>query len=303
LDVTAQAPIVLFIYNRPVHARQALERLAACAGAVDSNLIVYADGPRSGKDRDNVRAAREAARDARGFKSVTLVEQDRNLGLAESIISGVTEVCRLHGRAIVIEDDLLVAPELLQFLNSGLERYAAEPRVLQISGYAYPAHAPGAADAFFLPMVSCWGWATWVRAWEKFERSLTALPALDRDRLLRRRFNVDGTYDYYAMACDQRAGRINSWGICWQLSLFTNDGLVLYPSRSLVTNAGFDGSGTHRTTGEAFQEPLDPSPFDVVNLSWPAVAETDVSAYGEVKRMLSRNRPGVVRRLARWLRA
>jgi hypothetical protein len=266
-------------------------------------LIVYADGPRSEKDHENVCAAREIARNARGFKAVTLVERDRNLGLAESIISGVTEVCQSHGKAIVIEDDLVVAPELLQFLTSGLERYAAEPRVFQISGYAYPAHDPGATDTFFLPMVSCWGWATWDRAWKRFERSLCALDALDCDPHLRRRFNVDGTYDYYAMACAQRAGQINSWGICWQLSLFANGGLVLYPPRSLVTNAGFDGSGTHRTSGEAFQEPLDLSPFDVASLSWPAVAEVDTSAYDDVKRMLNRSRPSLVRRLAKWLRA
>lgn len=301
--VSAPAPIVLFIYNRPLHTRRTLEKLAACALASSSDLIIYADGPKTEDDIDKVRGARQSAREAAGYKSVTVIDRDRNFGLAESIVSGVTEVCKSHGRAIVVEDDLLVAPEFLQFLNIGLSRYENQSRVLQVSGYAYPAHDADTPDAFFLPMVSCWGWATWNRAWEKFDCSLETLPALDRDSTLRRRFNVDGAYDYYAMACDQRDGRISSWGICWQMCLFANDGLVLYPRRSLVTNTGFDGSGTHRTTGGAFQRPLDPKPFDFDEVSWPAVAEIHAGAYADVKRMLSRNKPCAVRKLVKWLRA
>lgn len=297
------APIVLFVYNRPLHTRRTLESLAACALAGRSDLIVYADGPKTDGDRDSVRAVRQVVREGKGFKSVSLIERDRNLGLAESIVTGVGEVCGSLGRAVVIEDDLLVAPEFLQFLNAGLERYAEQPRVLQVSGYAYPAHDAGASDAFFLPMVSCWGWATWDRAWKKFDRSLSALPALDSDSELRRRFNVDGTYDYYAMACSQRDGRINSWGICWQMSLFANDGLVLYPRRSLVMNAGFDGSGTHRTTGSAFQRSLGGRLFDIDTLAWPEAIETHPGAYSDVKRLLNQSKPSVVRRLVRWLRA
>src|SRR5665213_1180238 len=78
------APIVLFIYNRPLHTRRTLEKLATCALAVDSDLIVYADGPKIEDNSDNVLFARQVARDARGFKSVTVIERDHNLGLAES---------------------------------------------------------------------------------------------------------------------------------------------------------------------------------------------------------------------------
>jgi len=296
------APIVLFVFNRPLHARRTLEKLAACASAGDSDLIVFADGARTDDERPRVLEARQAARQASGFKSVTVVERDRNLGLARSIASGVTEICRSHGRAIVVEDDLLVGPEFLHFLNMGLDRYENETRVLQVSGYAYPAHGAGTADAFFLPLVSCWGWATWDRAWKKFDPSLSVLPALDRDSNLRRRFNVDGTYDYYAMACSQRDGKINSWGICWQMSLFANDAVALYPRQSLVMNAGFDGSGTHGEPGDGFQRSLDERPFDPGGLAWPTAVETDARAYDEVKTLLRESRPNVVKRFTKWLR-
>ena len=297
------APIVLFVYNRPLHTRRTLEKLAGCTLAARSELIVYADGPKRQDDRDNVNAARQIVREVQGFRSVTIIERDRNLGLAESIISGVTEVCRSYGSAIVVEDDLLVAPEFLQFLNLGLERYEKDQRVLQVSGYAYPAHDAPGRDAFFLPMVSCWGWGTWDRAWQKFDRSMSLLTALDRDSELRRRFNVDDAYDYYAMARNQRDGRINSWGICWQMSLFANDGLVLYPRRSLVMNAGFDGSGTHKMTQAGFQRSLDQQSMDFASVEWPDVVEKDVGAYSDLRRLLIKSKPGPMRRFAQWLRA
>src|SRR3984893_18062039 len=239
------ASIVLFVYNRPDHTRRTLAALAANSLAAESDLIVYADGPKKPEHQASVDAVRELVRSTRGFKSVAIVERETNLGLANSIIAGVTEVCAARGRVIVVEDDLVVAPDFLMFLNAGLDRYRSEESVLQISGYGYPANVHSTPQTFFLPMVSCWGWATWSRAWAAFDPKMSALAELDVDPVARRRFNVDDTYDYYGMACQQRQGKIDSWGIRWQLSLFARGGLVLYPRQSLVYNSGVDASGTH----------------------------------------------------------
>jgi Glycosyl transferase family 2 len=235
------APIVLFVYNRPEHTRRTLTALAANPMAVDSDLIIYADGSKKPEHQDSVQAVRDLVRNTSGFKSLKIVERETNFGLAESIVSGVSEVCAADGRVIVVEDDLVVAPDFLSFLNAGLTRYRDEERVFQISGYSYPAHDQSTPPSFFLPMVSCWGWATWSRAWAKFDPTMSALTRLDNNPVARRQFNVDDTYDYYGMACQQRQGRIDSWGIRWHLSLFAADGLVLYPRDSLVYNAGAHG--------------------------------------------------------------
>ena len=68
----------------------------------------------------------------------------------------MTEVCQSHGRAIVVEDDLRVAPEILQFLNIGLDRYENEARVLQVSGYAYPAHGADTPATLFADGIVLW---------------------------------------------------------------------------------------------------------------------------------------------------
>lgn len=297
------APIVLFVYNRPDHTRRTLAALAANSLAAESDLIIYADGPKKPEHAETVRQAREIARAATGFKSVTLIERSENFGLARSIMTGVSDVCADRGRLIVIEDDLVVAPEFLTFLNAGLDRYQNETRVLQISGYAYPAHDRSTADCFFLPMISCWGWATWARAWEKFDPDMTGLARLESDPAARRRFNIDDTYDYYGMACQQRLGKIDSWGVRWQLSLFANDGLVLYPRDSLVYNAGVDASGTHGAGHAAFQRDLAGHVLDVERMTWPSSVVTDDPALGQVKTLLRANRPSLIHKIIERFRA
>ena len=297
------APVVLFVYNRPDHTRRTLAALAANPQAIDSDLIVYADGPKKPEHAATVQQARAVARAATGFRSVTMIERDRNLGLANSIMGGVSEVLAAHDRVIVVEDDLLVAPEFLDFLNAGLQRYANDPSVMQISAYSYPAHDRSAPEAFFLPMISCWGWATWATAWSRFDASMSRLAALDSDAEMRYRFNIDGAYDYYGMACQQRMGKIDSWGVRWQLSLFANDGLVIYPRESLVTNSGVDASGTHGAGHAAFQRKLQNKRLNLDELVWPSSVATDAVAMSQVRQLLLANRPGIFRRIIERIRS
>ena len=120
-DVSNLAPIVLFVYNRPEHTRRTLEALAANPLAAESDLIVYADGPKKPEHVALVEKVRSVVRGVSGFKSLKLVERESNLGLAKSIIAGVTAACDSRGKVIVLEDDLLVSPQFLTFLNHGLD--------------------------------------------------------------------------------------------------------------------------------------------------------------------------------------
>jgi hypothetical protein len=238
------APIALFIYKRPEHARRTISSLRACPGYAESPLYVFADGPKSHADAPAVQATRATARELLGPRAV-FVERDQNRGLANSIIAGTTELCERHGRVVVIEDDLVLAPQFLQFLNEGLERYENEPRVMQVAGHMFD--VPSLADsqeALFLPMTTSWGWATWKRAWDRFDPSASGW----RERLVgaeAERFDLFGRCDYSGMLRRQMNGGIDSWAIRWYYSVFTLDGLVLFPPRTLARHEGQDGSGTH----------------------------------------------------------
>ncbi len=237
------APIALFIFKRPMHTLQALEALARNPEFERSELHVFCDGSRSPGENAVVEATREVVRNFPHPRK-KLYEAPTNLGLAASIINGVGKLCAEHGRVIVVEDDLIVAPVFLDFLNRALDRYATDEKVMQISGHMFPVELPlHQGDAVFLPFTTSWGWATWQRSWINFEPAMNSFNFVARNRAIRKRFNLNESYPYFSMLKKQKAGVIDSWAIRWYLSVFVREGFVLYPRRSLVSNEGFDGSG------------------------------------------------------------
>jgi Glycosyl transferase family 2 len=239
------SPIALFVYNRPQHTRQTVEALQINSLAGDSDLIIFADAPKTNQQAEAVREVRQYIHQVDGFKSVTIIEQETNFGLAKSIIDGVTTIVNERGRIIVLEDDLIVTPHFLDYMNRALDKYEREQKVVQISGYMFPVKLEIEEDALFLPLTTSWGWATWKRAWDLFDPDAKGYARVKADSALRKSFNLDGAYDYFSMLEAQLAGRVDSWAVRWQLSAFLMGGLTLYPRHSLVVNSGFDGSGTH----------------------------------------------------------
>jgi hypothetical protein len=209
-----------------------------------SPLFIYCDGPRSDLEAAEVAATRKVAR-SWPHPCKTVIERDRNWGLASSVVAGVTDLCARFGRVVVVEDDLVVSPQFLGFLNSALEHYANEPQVMQISGYMFPVALNTTNEVLLLPITSTWGWATWRRAWDNFGVADSEINGLLTDPRKSRAFDLNGSYPYTRRLKQQLRGVTDSWGIRWYLSVFLHGGLVAYPPATLVQNIGHDGSGTH----------------------------------------------------------
>jgi hypothetical protein len=242
---TSWAPIALFIYKRPTHTRRMIEHLQRCAGFDESPVYVFADGPRHPRDIPDIRETRSVARRLLGDHAV-FAERDANMGVDRSIISGVTELCERHGSVVVVEDDLIMSPYFLEFLNTGLRRYESEPRVMQVCAYMFDVPALlDSGDAIFLPMTSSWGWATWKRAWDLYDPAAVGWAKRLSDKRERRRFDLDGNFDYTRMLSRQMRKAVPAWDIRWYYSMFVRDGVAVYPPHTLVLNGGFDGTGTH----------------------------------------------------------
>lgn len=298
--MTARAPIAVFAYRRPAHLRRTLESLSRCAGFAGSPVYLFADGAKGQADADDVAATREVAREVLGARARYAMSA-ANQGLSRSIVGGVGKVLEHHDRVIVVEDDMDLAPGFLEYMNAGLERYAAEDRVWQVSGYMFDVQEFAGRDrALFLPLTTSWGWATWRRAWGQFDAAATGWPALSGDRHLRRRFNFDGAFDYASMLEDQMHGVGDSWAIRWYWSLFRGEGLALFPPVSLVRNTGMDGSGTHgRGLMRRFANSVPGTEF---SFRWPDAIATDDADYAAVRRALWRQNGGVIGMAADRLR-
>lgn len=240
-----KTPIALFLYNRPKHSLLVLESLSRCRRLEECSVRIFCDGPKQPEDLEQVASVREIAHQWASRLDAQVIEQETNLGLAHSIVKGVSGLCESHGRVIVVEDDFLLSPAFLDYMLLALDRYRNEPNVYQVSGYMFPIRHSPSPDAFFLPLTTTWGWATWSRAWRIFDWEATDANDLLRDPDLRRRFNLNNAYPYAEMLEEKLKGENDSWGILFWWAVFKAGGLVLHPRKSLVWNGGFDESGTH----------------------------------------------------------
>lgn len=263
---TEYAPILLFVYNRPEHVLNIIGSLLKNALAAESNIFIYSDAPKSKEDENAVSLVREYVRGVKGFKDVTVIERSENWGLARSIIDGVTTQVNKYGRVIVLEDDLVVAPYFLQFMNDALETYKDEPKIGHIQACDFTKD-PSLPDMFLIKWTGSWGWATWARAWKFFNPNGTELLNQLKERKLTRQFDFNGTYGYTRMLRRQIEGKNNSWAIRWNASLFLKDMLSINVGKSLVQNNGFDGSGTNCGGGNLYGSTLWMSPLEVKKIS------------------------------------
>lgn len=236
------APIALFTYNRADHTQRAVESLLKNAEAKFSELFIFSDGPKTPEKKAGVEENRKYIHTISGFKSICIIEREKNWGLANSLIAGITEVINKYGKVIVVEDDLILSPYFLQFMNEGLEKYKDDDRVGTITGFVPPIKDK-LPETFFLKYFQCWGWATWKRAWDLLETD--ARPLLKGLRFKKTKFDVGGGVGNYGNLYCQKVGLVDSWYLRYYASLFLKDKLSLYPGRSMVTNDGLDGTGTH----------------------------------------------------------
>jgi Glycosyl transferase family 2 len=257
------APIALFAYRRARHLTRTIEALHANQECSDTELFVFSDAAKDEAASADVDEVRRFLGGISGFKAIELIYRDRNLGLAGNITSGVSAVLANHGSVIVVEDDIVVSPYFLRFMNDGLSFYRDAHQVGSISGYCYPITGV-TNETYFICGADCWGWATWRDRWRVFNPNGSELLAQLRSRGLARAFDFEGSMRFTRMLEDQIAGRNDSWAVRWHASCFLRDLLVLYPGRSLAANIGHDGSGTHaKSVNKVFDVELSDRPLDV----------------------------------------
>jgi hypothetical protein len=240
------APVVLFVYNRPWHTKQTITALAKNFLAKETSLYIYSDGFKGEKDKEQVLEVRKYIHSISGFNKISIVDRDKNWGLATSVISGVTEVIKQYGKVIVVEDDLVTSQYFLTYMNACLDKFENQANIFSISGYVPPLKSLKTVngDIFLLPRISSWGWATWFDRWEKVDWDVSDFDEFIKNRSRRKKFNIGGE-DLSPMLLNQKMSKINSWAIRFSYASFKEGCLNVYPRYSFVKNIGADGSGTH----------------------------------------------------------
>lgn len=255
------APIIFFVYNRPWHTEQTLNALMENEFSDQSVLYIYADGPKENADEstlNNIKRTREVIKSKKWCKEVIILERENNLGLANSIINGVTDIVNKYGKVIVLEDDIITSKGFLTYMNNALSLYANESNVGCIHGWNYNLDTSDYNEStFFLKGADCWGWATWERAWILFNPDGSYLLNYVLSQKLEYKFNRNGTHAFVSMLKDQINGKNNSWAIRWHASLFLANKFCLQPTKAIVKNIGMDNSGIHCGYSDIVQNCID----------------------------------------------
>lgn len=243
------APVVLFSYNRLEHTKQTIKALQKNTLATESELYIYSDGPKNDEVAVIVDEIREYLKSIDGFKEVIIIEREKNLGLATSIIDGVTSVINKYGKVIVLEDDLITSKYFLKFMNDSLNVYGEKENIFSITGFSFSRNfmnfPNGYNEDIYLnirPM--SWSWATWIDRWEDVDWEVKDFQTFIRDTKQIKEFNRGGT-DLTRMLKNQINGKLDSWYIRWTFNAFQKSKLTIYPRISYVNNIGHDASGVH----------------------------------------------------------
>jgi len=241
------APICLFTYNRLDVTKQTVKALKNNFLAVDSELYIFSDGGKNKKDKNKVNDVRAFLKTISGFKKITILKSSMNKGLADSIISGVTQIIEQHGKVIVLEDDLITSPNFLDFMNQALDFYEKSVRIQSVNGFSLEIKINNSnGDVYFHQRTFPWGWATWRNRWnnKNFDKLLIRNKIKEDKYILPRFRNACGD-DIVNMLNSSLEGKNNSWYVRWVFNHFSNNTSAVFPVSSKVKNIGFNSDGTH----------------------------------------------------------
>jgi len=281
------APIVLFAFNRPKHTARLIESLIQNREAAFSSLIVYLDFPRKNEDFVAVQEVKKTIiLYSDKFKNVCITERNENYGCKRNVISGVSEVLARHRSIIVLEDDLVVGPYFLNFMNEALNTYKDVKEVYHISGYSDITHENSEYGAFFTRGMNCWGWATWSDRWIKLNLDVDNIKEhLSQDKI--KWLNFNNNHDFFRQIEENSVGIIKTWAIFWYASILINRGLCLEPCKTLTVNNGNDGSGERTGAVYVRSQPNDTSIINLPSsiIECPEGLELKINAYRKQKNM------------------
>ena len=305
-------PVALFIFNRP---ETTARTFAAISAARPSKLLLVADGPRPSVSTDelNCQAARAIVEHVNWPCVVERHFSDVNLGLRSRMSSGLDWVFQRVDRAIILEDDCIPHPSFFNYCGELLQKYHDDTRIISISGDNYQeGNWRGDGTYYFSKYPTCWGWASWRRAWNMFDLSMSKWPQFRDSGALKSACSDPVEYQYWH-SCFERtfAGENNSWAYAWVFAAFANYCLSPHPNQNLISNIGFGSGGTHTTA----DSPLANLPtFDIGKTRHPSYVaphfDADLFEFdwthggSELRKRLSHasvSQPTLAGRARRWL--
>jgi hypothetical protein len=240
-------PILLLVFNRPAVAARLLD---AVRPARPARLFVAADGPRPDRpgDADLCARTREVFRQVDWPCQVATLYRETNLGLQAAVISAISWFFSQVEAGVIFEDDCLPSADFFPFAGELLDRFANDTAVMHISGLNMRQDESFSPHSYFFTRVGhIWGWATWRRAWQRYDVTMADWPSI-RSRFSLRSPPLERALGRKFAAAHAR--RKATWSRIWYYTVAKHQGLAIVPSVNFIRNVGFGPEATH-TTGSS----------------------------------------------------
>ena len=261
-----QTPILLLGYNRPNQLRGLINSIAPLRPKL---VLLAVDGPKENRanDHDLVRETKELAGEINWNAKVRTRFRDTNLGLRRAVVDAVTWASSEYGKVVVLEDDVRAGPQLLEYFHKSLDEFRNNQKIAHVNGYnlvpqKYILHPEQPVRLTIYP--ESYAWATWDRAWNKYDDNLTwARNASIKDlaRVCGSNIGALRWKQNFALASSER---IDTWAFRWLATMWEQDWLMVSPNRNLARYEGWqDGTHTLRSTKN---RELVPSEIEISNI-------------------------------------
>jgi len=285
--------VLFMVFNRPDTTTQVFE---AIREARPRRLYVAADGPRSGRALEPERCA-EARRITEAVDwpcEVRRLYRDENLGCKRAISSAITWFFEHEEAGIILEDDCLPDPSFFPYCQMMLERYKDEPRVSMISGDDYTRGQRLTRDSYyFTTYFPIWGWATWRRAWAKYDITMATWPEARDSGLVRRRIAHRGLARWFEECFEKTyQGEIDTWDFQWAFTNLREGGVALCPHGNLISNIGYVGTHMNKAPSKDSLLGLPQERFDLASVKHPSSIAAKASVDKAVHQAVMRDNYG-----------
>jgi len=247
-------PVLFLIFNRP---DTTLEVFNAIKKVKPTRLYVAADGPRLNKpgEYEICEATRSVVQLIDWECELKTLFRESNLGCKEAVSEAISWFFQNEEMGIILEDDCLPIESFFFYCRELLIKYKSDERVMHIGGLHFlsPSQTPD-YSYYFSQYPHIWGWATWRRAWNHYDRQMGELESFLEVKL-NKCFTSEKQRRHLSEHLNlTKSGRINTWDYQWFYSVLNSDGLAITSTKNMVINLGFSNQSTHVFLKDSYRE-------------------------------------------------
>lgn len=241
------APILIPTLNRYAHFKHCIETLSRCTGAHQTDLFVALDYPAKPEHFEGYEKISEYLKCIHGFREVIIIKRSENFGVSKNLRSARAEIQKTYDTYIYTDDDNEFSPNILDYINKGLERFRDDPKIIAICGSGGTFTKPDGYQANYLYRkgFSAWGFGTWFDKSYKKDYSVEEMEEFVSNPRLRKLLKFYHERHYYSVLSYIHRGQEIKGDGAIALDMIKNNTYCVYPTKSLVRNHGHDGSGEH----------------------------------------------------------